>query len=340
MAKDESLHVAFTKEELLKDLRGLMGRLVAMTLWGAGPEKALLLLGSSEAAPRMQEDLYDPGNYASDGLSNDLGLDIGTWPITEVFDHLYDFAVHAIARFPLSELSDETQSSICCALVYDLVRSDTAQEFGIASAPGAMCMQVVRLANARAVLEGGSRLLITSSMEETYDDLTIRDVALLAGMEEASVRNAANPKLANPLLTKKIDGNTYIEPATAKAWLKSRGRYVSIQVQPDAARVDLAKTGFRTALEAWSFLVSRAEMLGRSLDDVSSAAGTDTLSEKNFGSADALPFDDSQVGRLAEMLQLDRTLLRLRLEQVRLAEMSKRVQQEIHKAASTQRVKG
>lgn len=338
MAKNDVQLVDFTKEVMLKDLRGLMGGLVAMTLWGAGPERALQLLGSNESASQMQDVLYDAANYEPDSHPDELGLDISKWPISTVFEQLYDFAVHGIARFPLSELSDETQSSICCALVFDLTRSQMAGEFGISNRSGAMCLQIVKLAGARAVLEGGSRLLITAAVEETYDDLTIRDIALLAGMEEASVRNAANPRLANPLITKKVDGNTYIEPEKAKEWLKSRGRYIPVRVQYDDAKVDLSKTGFRTALEAWTFLESRAETVGRKLEDLAASAGAAMLTEEKFGSVDALLLDDLQVTRLAEVLELDKTLLHLRLEETRLAEMSRHVQREIEKAANAKRV--
>jgi len=60
------------------------------------------------------------------------------------------------------------------------------------------------------------------------DSLSFRQMALLSGMSEASLRTMANPKRKNALPTH-ADGRTaFIKPREAKAWLISKGRYLPL----------------------------------------------------------------------------------------------------------------
>ncbi|WP_313300217.1 hypothetical protein [Diaphorobacter sp.] len=69
--------------------------------------------------------------------------------------------------------------------------------------PPKMAIQTIRAAVARHVLDGGARY--TGDLErEDYGSgasLSFKEVALLADMGEKSVRNAANPKNKEPLIT-------------------------------------------------------------------------------------------------------------------------------------------
>jgi hypothetical protein len=66
--------------------------------------------------------------------------------------------------------------------------------------PRTFSNHVVRMARARWILDEGSGVDMNEAREwMNYGVLTLRDVALLANMDEKSVRNAANPKLKNYL---------------------------------------------------------------------------------------------------------------------------------------------
>jgi hypothetical protein len=315
--------VPFTKAEMHADLRSVLTRLVSFTLWAAGEEKALQLIGSSRRVEDMTWTLFD--SHAS---PDDLGLEIQHWPITDTFDVLYDFAVHAVARYPMSEFANETSASNSAALVYDLANSLLADEFSHPRDQGQKCVHIAQLAAARCVLEGYERMIIFSTRDaedESSEDLTIRDVALLAGMEEASVRNAANPKLPNPLITKKVSGSTLVEPKHAKAWLEARDRYTPLQHKAHGRDIDLAKAGFKSAHEIWSVLQGRAEARGINLEKVLAGLG--------------LEFPDStmpeQVAKkLAAQLGYDEELFALRLSELRTNDEATRIRQAIEIAAS------
>jgi hypothetical protein len=59
--------------------------------------------------------------------------------------------------------------------------------------------------------------------------LTLAEVALLANMDERSVRNAANPKLTNPLKTEQVGQRSLVRPDEARRWLAGRKGYVPTQ---------------------------------------------------------------------------------------------------------------
>lgn len=86
----------------------------------------------------------------------------------------------------------------------------------------------VRTAVARHVLEGGGRYANFEYGEEA--NLTISEVALLANMDEKSVRNAANPNLPEGLKTISIGKRTFVTPPDAKQWLSGRKGFVPSQI--------------------------------------------------------------------------------------------------------------
>lgn len=65
-------------------------------------------------------------------------------------------------------------------------------------------------------------------------DLTLREIALLGGLEEAYVRNAASRKDGDQLTTVKDGHRTLVEPAVARDWLSRRKGF-----RPTTAPVDV-----------------------------------------------------------------------------------------------------
>ena len=93
----------------------------------------------------------------------------------------------------------------------------------------------VRTAVARHVLQGGDRH--TGFGEEDTAEpglISISEIALLADMDERSVRNAANPKLPNPLVTVVQGKRTYVETGEAKRWLAERKGFVPTKMCSEA----------------------------------------------------------------------------------------------------------
>lgn len=94
-----------------------------------------------------------------------------------------------------------------------------------------LAMLTVQSAVARMVLDGGRRCSDFGAnqygvVNGDYGYLTLAEVALLANMDERSVRNAANPKLSDPLKTEQIGKRSLVTPEEARRWLAGRKGFI------------------------------------------------------------------------------------------------------------------
>ncbi len=87
-----------------------------------------------------------------------------------------------------------------------------------------LARRTVRMAVARHVLEGGSRY--TDYEDGNWYYLSFGELALLADMDERSVRNAANPKLPGALITESVGKRTMVTIEEARRWLAGRKGFV------------------------------------------------------------------------------------------------------------------
>ena len=95
------------------------------------------------------------------------------------------------------------------------------------NAPPSLAILSARCATARLVLDGSDRHTDTSVDEfgpgyGEYGFLTLAEMALLAKIDERSVRNAANPKLPNFLKTEAVGRRSLVRPEEARRWLEYR----------------------------------------------------------------------------------------------------------------------
>lgn len=177
------------------------------------------------------------------GITYDL---VSGSALAETMEELYDFAFHG--RYTIEEdLNSESSASWVSRILDDLRGSSFAAElheyFPCQEALTAL-FSVCETVQARMVLEDlveGDRFMDwhPRSLEQ---GLTIRQVALLSGMTEASLRTMANPNRKNPLPVKSDGRNTYVDAAAAKKWLIAKGRYVPlVNADGRGANLDLVK---------------------------------------------------------------------------------------------------
>jgi hypothetical protein len=104
--------------------------------------------------------------------------------------------------------------------------------------PSRSLLGLMYLADARLILEG---VIESTAFQRAYFDdnldcnrqreLTIKQVAALSGMTHESLRAAANPKRANPLITKpsEYDGATVVDLDEARRWVAEKGLRISVK---------------------------------------------------------------------------------------------------------------
>ena len=101
-----------------------------------------------------------------------------------------------------------------------------------------LARRTVRIAVARNVLDGGSRY--TDYDDGFFYSLSISELALLADMDERSVRNAANPKLPNPLRTTTEGKRTLVSVEDARKWLAGRKGFVPTQSEGTSRSMEMS----------------------------------------------------------------------------------------------------
>lgn len=260
-----SLPAPATKDELHRHLLSLYVMEYRTVSFMTSNEVALRLL------PRPDETAGLPF-FHMDVRPDDFALtydDIKSSEFVMAMDRMYDYAYFGIEDASYESMEDETSFTWAAALVSDWSDShvaETCDAYGQGNLNAArICKQIAETANARAVLEGGEgffpfghRGAAKGDAWYLTDDLSVRQLALLAGMEEMTIRSAANPKRANALQTYSNEkGATRIKPEVAKAWLIAKGRYVTPKRQWGGEELDLVKRSFRSADEALEAISAR-----------------------------------------------------------------------------------
>ena len=154
-------------------------------------------------------------------------------PLWDAVGEMYDYGVSGIPNGPLGPGS-----------ILDGVHARTEMFFrsldtlpmkiyldACDNAPPRLAICAVQSAVARIVLDGGDRHTdygtdVHGLGKGDGGYLTLAEVALLANMDERSVRNAANPKLADPLRTTPIGKRSLVSLEEANRWLVGRKGFV------------------------------------------------------------------------------------------------------------------
>lgn len=127
----------------------------------------------------------------------------------------------------------------------------------------------VRTAVARHVLEGGDRFTgFSDDVGGAGADLSFDEMAFLANMDERSVRNAANPKVPNPLATVALGKRTYVEREEAKRWLADRKGFIPTQTKAVLATEskNIPTMSIQLPVSTMDKLQAKADVAGLSVD--------------------------------------------------------------------------
>ena len=223
----------FTKESLKNDILNVMLMLVnqtRFTFFRDNDTEAQMWALLSKNPTDYPFELAFP-----DRTAKDLGLkfsDIEGLSMVQDLMQFYDYGVHGTLDTSSPDFDDsDGGGNWLSRILYDLRRSSFLEDWnghtgGDLTGPVDRCLFVTELANARLMLEGGREGFFLGFQN---DPLSIRQMSLLSGMTEASVRTLAGPNRKNRLITRKEGNNTVISIEDAKAWLIAKDRYVPIK---------------------------------------------------------------------------------------------------------------
>jgi hypothetical protein len=224
------------------------------------------IIGSDEASyvwrlPQIEVGIRTSELFNPDNTATDVGItyeQIRNTFFARYMEVLYGFAIHGRLDASVEPMTYETEYMWIADLLMDASEGHIAEQWDSYVAGGGAfisesanrCLQVAELANARHILENGEGFSYFSRRRgkkesNDLDCLTVGQLALLADMEEMSVRAAANPKRAMPLQTYAIPEGTRIARDVAKAWLQAKDRYIPVRRYWSAGEVDLQKRRFK-----------------------------------------------------------------------------------------------
>ena len=125
------------------------------------------------------------------------------------------------------------------------------------------CLYTMEISNARLVLEGDEPFYHFSQSDKKDDDvasegeLTIRQLAMLAGMEEMSLRSHISRKNTPVLEIRKQDRRTIVDAKVGREWLIAKGRYQNVKLGRRTTDLDLSITQFKDINDLRSALSDR-----------------------------------------------------------------------------------
>ena len=332
----QGLPVPFSEEALHHAVLNLIVFQARITSYFVTEENATIVPWQILGLKNVEHvtDIFDPDLSGEDmGLTYD---DVRETNFAKCVEEMYQYAYFGRLDTSADSLQYESLATWICCILSDMHKSEFITEWNAYGGDGdgaALCMEIAELANARRVLEGGENFFHFGSGATDHDCLTIRQFALLSGMEEMSVRAAANKtqKRANPLITFKDEqGHTRIAVEEAKKWLQAKGRYVQEERFYRSGDTDITKRRYASleALEAamnarLSFLVSndkKREEMKEALGAVNIRIHAGMFGGNFFESESVNLRDHEVVSALALILDLPPEVLVLRAKEASLTE--------------------
>ena len=227
-------------------------------------------------------------------------LQVDDLPITAQMRVLFDYVVNV--RLPRNYDLGDALHDVTDYFLETVPRSPLIDLYCMEPIEG-ICAWVVDTAVARWGLDF-----------EEIGAFTIKQLATLANMDERSVRNAANPKNANPLVTSRgADGATMVARDDAIAWLTGRRSYRPTTFYDESGERDLEQDGFRDLQDLARYVQTECEKQGKPLDRIIECAGLQCELTNWLAGADNgnFSFDADRFKRLAAVLHKDERIFTL-----------------------------
>lgn len=235
--------IDFSKEEMLEELTQVLLD-YTMQLRRIYSGNNINLFGVDVNLPSNEEDIRAEKR-------NILNFPFGHW-----MAEAYDYAVHGIMTEDL-ETDWEVIEEDYFSFIEDVNKSIFFEKNTASGRKFDKCMKVLELSKARALIDFGSFIPLDHS-QHAFNHIQISDMAILAGLDERSIRNMTNQNHKNYLKTEKIGNKTYISIDVALEWLVKRGFKKTVMIKKNIDR-DIEKFGFLTTVDLAEFFVDNAE---------------------------------------------------------------------------------
>jgi hypothetical protein len=270
----------FTKEEMLNELRTIFLFEADHILMGAGEEMAVRFIGF----PPQEDREYCHSPHAQ--------VDLGRFQITRSFDAGYEFAF----RPSLLNTIGEHEVQDLSVFMLGTPKAGGGGETDRFMTPDGLCQMVADAVHARWKLE----------WDRYGQDLSTRELALLADMTEGAVRNALADKSESRLRAVPGSKNPVtVEHAEALRWLSGRRGFIASPSGPGEDRFLREHLQTLQSAEALGRLIGRRLWSTFGTPDKAPAALGWSLEKLDSWQRGTQMFNAEEARKLAEVFDLD-----------------------------------
>ncbi len=264
----------FTKAEMLEEFKEIIYQYARAASFVLEPESGFRLLFGSN--PKNQHDLRHFRNPEVDSTSYREPFSIDHYPATISVGQFYDYGIQGIYDVLPADNSGSNEWTFAFGLILDTSKSLLISEtlHGEYVHAG-KCLYAARAFFARRILDGDERTPLDDHAPPS-DMLTIAELAILADLDERTIRNATSKTATNRLDTAVVNSNIYIPREAAIAWLQNKRGFKPTRVgQSISSQTILSNIEFVTASQAGDFVRVNRDRLKFNHAGLAKAAGID-----------------------------------------------------------------
>jgi hypothetical protein len=306
---------SFSKMEMLDELRELIyqyGRCASFVLDRAAGYR--LLFG---APPEDADDLnaFTDPTVSFSGFGQNLPLK--RFPLAQTVEKFYDYGVLGIKCVSVGEVTTASEWTFAYGFLRDLSGSVLSYEtLNGESVSAEKCLIAAKMFFARIVLDGGEHPLGEGGAPDGM--LTIGDVALLAGLDDRTVRNATSKNSPNRLETASGESSVFIPRDAAIAWLRTKRGFSPTRIAEELLDPAALEHEFPSAEAAGDYVRRCRERRQFTPADVVAAVGNG-LTEAALQDLEAgrILQEEALLASIGSALGIDHPLFALRLMEAR-----------------------
>lgn len=258
----------FTKAEMMDEFREIVFQVARSASFSFGPQAAYrLLFDEVPSNPENCFDIYDP-EHTAESFGKEFALEqISTYEAVEQF---YDYGLLGIRNMlPLGE-GGSNEWTFAYGLIWDAANSFLIFENTNGTGVTTMkCLHAARAFFARHILDGQKRTFLPENeANDPADMLTIREVAILSGLDERTVRNATNKNAVNRLDTATVESSIYIPRESAQEWLSTKRGFIPSRIGNQLPKSVVLNGPFSGAIEAGNYIRTTRESFNLTQNDL------------------------------------------------------------------------
>jgi len=311
----------FTKAEMMVELKEIIYQYARGASYALADEDGYRLLFGENPTNDIDKNLFmDSGGNSA---TRDVPFSIERYHVKRSVEQYYDYGILGVRNIVPMSIMDGTEWTFAYGFLQDTANSILISETsGGEYVAAKKCLHAAKAFFARLILDGNERVYLPGIILPN-DMLTLAEVAILADLDERTVRNATSKNAANRLETSVVDSNIFIPRESARAWLLSKRGFVQTRIGEELPSQVVLNDEFTNPDEAGEFIRINRERLNLDHAALASKAGASVTKKvvKELESG-LIPNNEELLSAIGNALGLNGTLLALRLiEVVRKREM-------------------